>query len=76
MRPAEEVPTALLTAVALIEMEQRGECNLATMVDEGQDTSGLIGALIGLFVGMAEQNPGGARLVLHSAREFALSLVV
>ena len=76
MRPAEEVPTALLTAVALIEMEQRGECNLATMVDEGQDTSALIGALIGLFVGIAEQNPGGARLVLHSAREFALSLVV
>jgi hypothetical protein len=41
MRPAEEVPTALLTAVALIEMEQRGVCNLAAMVDEGQDTSAL-----------------------------------
>jgi hypothetical protein len=41
------------------------------VVDADQDTS----ALIGLFVGIAEQNPGGARLVLHSAREFALNLV-
>jgi hypothetical protein len=72
---AEEISTVLLTAVALIEMEQRGECNLAAMLDEGQDTSALIGALIGLFVGMAEQNPGGAKLALHRAREFALDLV-
>jgi hypothetical protein len=45
------------------------------VLDADQDSSALIGALIGLFVGIAEQNPGGARLVLHSAREFALNLV-
>jgi hypothetical protein len=72
---AEEISTVLLTAVALIEMEQRGECNLAAMLDEGQDTSALIGALIGLFVAIAEQNPDGARLALHGARDFALNLV-
>jgi len=72
---AEEISTVLLTAVALIEMEQRGECKLEAMLDEGQDTSALIGALIGLFVGMAEQNPGGAKLVLHRARKFALTVV-
>jgi hypothetical protein len=71
----EEISTVLLTAVALIEMEQRGECALAAMVDEGQDTSALIGALIGLFVAAAEQNPDDAQLVLRSARDFAVNLV-
>ena len=71
----EETSTVLLTAVALIEMEQRDECNLEAMLDEGQDTIDLIGALICLFVGMSEQNPHAERLALHGAREFALNLV-